>query len=520
MSTQSEEYELDTVTFPRKEKRGIILGLDPAPLIAVSIDIVLILLISIVVPFPFGILLALCLIPVGAFLGWARYKGKHLFEWMGIGKRHLQRKLSGQNTYAAAGPDEDANAERRALEKARKEDERAEKEALEWEEEVPAKTPPPVHMRLPGAANELKAYRTVNGDGLVHDPMHHRVVITARLKSHNFTLQDDTDQAEILDRWANVQDVIGAHRVVEHIVPTDVTTVATGQQMQQFYEDAARRGNAGAKLNPVAHEGYMDLLSQNVMTHHPQYLTFALRIPEMRDEIKSNGGGMAGLLRTTDYHMGTLEADLYSNGYEIDHWVGVDERLELLHEAFSPEAIGLLEGVSGRGGPRGAKRFWDHLRVDNVWHRAFVIEEWPLKPVRPGFMEKLVLDLEFRHSVSLLHKRGNDESALRKINNEIKDADNAENMARRMGRRVSREQEREREDLESREDQMVGGASETAFRGFVTITADSKDQLEQYTRDLRSAAARASLRIEPAYGQQFEAFLAGACLLGLGADKR
>lgn len=518
-SAIQEDYELEKVTFPRKEKRGIVLGLDLMPLIAVGLIVLCIVIATIAVPFPYGALLGVALLPVAGVLGWGRFRHRHLFEWAALGLGHVRRMVGGQNQYRAPSPRADAAAESKALEKAEKADEKAAAEAEEWDEPIPAKTPKPIHMRLPGEANELKVYDTPSGMGIVHDPRRRRIILTARMKSKNFTLQDDSVQAEILDRWANLMDVMGAHPEVRGLYPSDVTTVVTSSQMQSFYERAARENNAGAALNPVAHAGYLELLSQNVMTHHPQYLTVDLAIPALREEIKASGSGMTGLLAVADRHAGALETDLKDNGWEVDYWVTTEQRMEMLHTTFSPDDMQEDVQAHGKGGPVGARRYWDKMRCDNAWHRSFVIDEWPLKPVRPGFLEKLILDLEFRHTLTLLIKRGNDEQALRRISNDIKDAETAEGITERAGRRVSREMLRERADMEAREEELVAGASDISFRGFVTVTADTPDELDQFTRQLKSAAARASVRLEVCYGQQFEGFLAGAGQLGFGDSR-
>ena len=511
-----EEYELEKVAFPRKEKRGVILGLDLGPLVAVGIIVFLIVVLTIAVPFPFGALLGLCLIPVCIVVGWGRFKHRHLFDWVKLGVGHLRRQSKQQNQYRSPSPRADAEAENRAQARAEKSDEKAAQEAEEWDEQIPEKTPKPVHMRLPGEANELKGYDTPRGIGVVHDPRRKRIIVTMQMKSKNFTLQDDAVQADMLDRWANLMDIVGAHREIRGLYPSDVTTVVTSTQMQAFYARSARENHAGAELNPVAHAGYLDLLAQNVMTHHPQYMTVDISIPELRNEIKAQGAGVAGLLAVADRHIESLEADMKANGLEVERWINTEQRLEMLHSTFSPDDMQEDVVAHGTGGPVGARRYWDKMRCDNAWHRAFVIDEWPLKPVRPGFLEKLILDLEFRHTLTLMLKRGDDERALRSISNQIKDAETAEGITERAGRRVSREMLRERADLERREDELVNGASDITFRGFVTVTANTLDELDQYSRQLKSAAARASVRLEICYGQQFEGFLAGACQLGFG----
>lgn len=516
-----EKAVLEPITFPRKEKMGVVLGLDGAGVVSVFLCMVWMILTIVLVPFPWGILICLVVIvPVAVFLGWARFKGKRVFTWAFLAGQHLVGKMRGQNQFARATPQANAEAEARMSAEAAAKDEKAEKDALEWGEEVPPKTPKPIHLWLPGAADELKAYRTPEGLGVVHDPVRNRLIVTAKMNTRtSYTLQDDFKQGSILDNWANLTSMICSNPVVVGAIPTDVTTVITGEQMQQFYLEKATAAGAGAALNPVAHQGYLDLLAESDMTHHPQYFTIALSIASMKTEAKHHGSGMNGLLAAAEARMHAFEKDMDDNGFSVDHWVTAEERAGLLYDAFSPSPMGVVEGMDvSRGGPVGAYRYWDRLRADEHWHRTFVVEEWPQKPTRPGFMEKVILDLKFRHAVSLVHRAGDDDAAMRQVNRQIKDAELQQNLSRQTGRRVTLEMEREMQDHRDREEELVSGATDMRFRGFISITADSEEDLDRYTNQLKSAAARAHLKIDPCYGQQFEGFMAATALLGFGLD--
>ena len=520
MALTDDQATLEDITFPRREKAGIVLGLDLAGMISIFLCLVLMIVAVMLVPFPWGVAVALLLLAPAGLLGWGRFKGRRIFGWERLLRTHWLRELTRQNLYARPAPVADAAAEARMAKEAEKMDERAEREALEWEEPVPGRTPKPTHLHLPGGANELKAYETPGGYGMVHDPARKRVVVTARMNTRSsYTLQDDSQQAAILDDWGNLLAVVCQNPAVVGAVGTDVTTVTTGEQMQEFYRSSARAAGAGEELNPVAHQGYLDLLAESDMTHHPQYLTISLSIPMLKTEIKHHGSGMNGLLGAVEARMVALEKDIEDNNFHVDQWVRCEDRAGLLHDMFSPSPIGVVNGLQvTHGGPVGARRYWDKLRADAHWHRAFVIEEWPLKPTRPGFLEKVILDLKFRHAVSVVHKAGDDEAAMRQVNRQIQDTQMQHNVSDRSGRRVSLEMTREFQDHLDREEELVSGATDMQFRGFISITADSEDDLDRCSSQLRSAAARAHLKVEPCYGQQFEGFLAATGLLGFGID--
>ncbi|MFW0168763.1 SCO6880 family protein [Rothia sp. P4278] len=438
-----------------------------------------------------------------------------MFEWIELGMQHWLRKISGQNKYRYAGVDADAKAIARSDAAATKADAKAEAEAREWGEPVPAKTPKPIRLNLPGAANELNVYSSPSGRCVVHNPVKKRLVVTAIVDAKNFLMQDVSGQEDILDSWESVINLVGAHREVQALFPSDVTTVVSGEQMIDYYRAAAEANGAGEALNPVAHQGYIDLLRNNVQKKHEQYLTVNLSLPEMVREIKDNGGGVVGMLRTADAKMDAIEGDIVASGYS-SHWVSVPERRRMTSDFMTP-SNNLTHNTDTL--IVGANRYWTEMQINDVWHRSYFVDQWPMKPVKPGFMEKVVLGLDFRHSITQVIKRGEDEQALHRINNEIKNYETAQGIAQSMGRRLSRESEREMQDLERREQELVEGSSDVAYSAYISISARSREELEAHERDLFSAAARAQLKLIKCYGAQFEGFLAATAQLGYGADR-
>lgn len=512
----SSELELTPVVFPRREKRGLILGLEFFPLLAVLLLGVFVVIFAVVLPFPWGWIIDLfVMFPLIFVVGWGRFNGLHLFDWISLGFTHYLRQVMGQNTFIRASKDADALAEAKVDRVTAKKDAKARAEAEALDEPVPARTPKPVRLKLPGAAHELSLYESPMGYCVVHNPIKKRMTITAVMNAKSYMLQDDIDQADVLDGWSEVISSIGSHAEVQSMFASDVTSVVTGDQMREYYEQAAIRNHAGAELNPIAHQGYMDLLVKNVMKHHPQYFTVNLSLASLATEIKEHGGGINGMLSVADVKMTAFEEDLSSSDFKVDHWISVEERKNITFDAYCPSPNGPEFAVPVQG----AQRYWSEMHINDMWHRSFIVEEWPLKPTKPGFMSKIILDLDFHHAVTQVIKRGDDEAALRKINTEIKNYETAQDISERAGRRISRESMRELADLEKREEEMVEGASDVSFNCYVSITAASKEELDSYQRQLMAAASRARLKLAVCYGAQYEGFLAASAQLGYGADR-
>lgn len=516
MANAVEEFEMEKVSFPRKEKRGWILGLELLPLVAVLMLLGFTVIFAAFLPFPWGYVFGIVMMPLVGVVGWGRWMNLHLFEWIELMFQHMMRKFTGQNKYRRAGADADAKAIAKADAAAAKADARAAAEAREFDEPVPAKTPRPIRLNLPGAANELNVYQSPAGSCVVHNPIKKRLTLTAVVEAKNFLMQDVTHQGEILDQWETLINLVGSHREVQAMFPSDMTKVVSGEQMIDYYRKAAASSGAGESINPVAHQGYIDLLKNNVQKKHEQYLTVNLSIPVMAKEIKDNGGGVVGMLRTADSKMEAIAGDIASAGYS-SRWMTVAERREMTADFMTPANDLTAEHTDSV--IVGANRYWTEMQVNDVWHRAYFVDQWPMKPVAPGFLEKVILGLDFRHAVTQVIKRGEDELALKRINGEIKNYETAQDIKRNMGRRLSREEQREMEDLERREEELVEGSGDVAYGAYISISARSKDELESFERDLKSAATRAHLKLIKCYGAQFEGFLAATAQLGYGADR-
>ncbi|MFW0120368.1 SCO6880 family protein [Rothia sp. P5764] len=509
MSTE-EKIELAPVRIPRQEKTGIVLGLSLVPLIAFGVSILLALISLFIFPFPWMIVAFFFWLTLGAIFGWVRIKKRTLFEWIPHLHKAMLRRLTGQSGYRRPAERADSLADEEALERIRIADEKSRTEALEWNEPEPGITPRPVKFTLPGQANEFQVYNTPEGRGILHDPVTKRVSAVVQIKNtKSFDLQDDDVKGERIDQYGLNLDVVLANRYVEAIIPTDITSLQSPEQSLNYYRSQVRLNGADPNINPIAAQGYEDYLARNLMTYHMQYYTFVFSVDEMRTLIREHGSNMAGLLSAIDTLCRSLEDDLSSNKIDIEHWLNARERVEAAYETFT---LNKDEPIVG------AYAYWSSLRANACWHRAYVIDEWPQKDIKPGFMSKLTKDLQFRHAVSIVYEAGYSDEALTKVSHAIQDKEIALDIKRKAGQRISLADRTEVEDLEQREAELVAGSSEVVMRAFISITASTKEELEKFHSQTIAASKRSGLVLYPCWDQQFAGVLAAGALAGVGID--
>lgn len=506
---EEEKVELAPVRLPRQDKTGLILGLTVIPLIVVIICAFLAMLSFIFMPVPANFIVGLIWLALGGVFGWVRVKGRTLFEWIPVFISFTQAKANGQNQYRRGSGRQDDKADQVALQKVREADERAAIEAMEWGEVPPGKTPEPIKFTLPGQANEFQLYSSPAGRGVLYDPVKRRVTVTMAVSNNrSFDLQEKRTQANIITDYGNLLDLTLPVAEVLAVIPTDITSLESQEETLEYFRKQ-RELNGAEDTNPVARAGYEAYLANNLMAFHMQYYTVVLGVDAMRQRIKEHGSNMAGLLSAVDSICNSIGRDFADSKTKTLGWLSALERRDAVYKCLTSDESEPVVGAHG---------YWDSIHVNDLWHKAYVVEEWPQKEVTPGFMSKVTRDLDFAHAVSLVYENGSGDASLRKVSWQIKDKENALSAKQKGGFRITRADRIELEDLEQREAELTAGSSEMLVRGFISITASSKEELKMKDRDMRSAATKAGLVIYPCWNQQFAGLLAAGSLIGLGLD--
>jgi hypothetical protein len=154
--------------------------------------------------------------------------------------------------------------------------------------------------------------------------------------------------------------------------------------------------------------------------------------------------------------------------------------------------------------PLALEEHWGELRVDGSWHRTYWVAEWPRSHVGPDFLGPLLLG-PGRRSFSVLMAPVPPDRAVRDAESS-RTAQLADSQLRAQGGFLETAQHRRQaEALEGREAQLADGRGAFEFAGYVTVSADDRDGLDEACAELERAAGAARLCLRRLYGQQKEA---------------
>lgn len=170
-----------------------------------------------------------------------------------------------------------------------------------------------------------------------------------------------------------------------------------------------------------------------------------------------------------------------------------------------PGADGQPDGTGPPPWPMARDDGWSAYRADGSWHVTYWISEWPRLQVGPDFLTPLLVG-PVRGGVSVIMAPVAPDRAMRQVRSaRTADAADAELRAR-AGFLQSARRERESEGVVRREAELADGHQEFRFSGYVTVTADDRDQLHAACAAAEHAAQSAHVQIRRLYGRQEEAY--------------
>lgn len=508
------------VQFSRRERRGVVLGLDWVQLILAGFGALIIVLGSSFGGFPDGFFVGAMIGGPFIAVGFIRVAGESLPTWIRRSVSYLVAGATGQNEYRHK-PGSPSTATLRAEQRNKNLSQKVSKK----DRFIPAK---PVRMMLPGEAAELLCYEMECGTALVHDPIARTVSFSAQVSADAFDLLDEDEQDMRVQVWSQLLVGFASHPGVLRIQTLDRTVVHPSADILEYYEDMSSYSGAGALLNPIADASYKDLISRAAThTRHDMYLVVVLSVDLLRKEIRGLGGGIASLMGMVHTEMDAIDADLPLAGVRVESWLKPRELAGVIREAYDPDSIEELgERVGERagvavesGGPMAASKTWDTMQTDTAFHRTYWISEWPRIQVPAGFISPLTFAGDFIHSVSIVAEPIDTSVALKRVEKDLEDAAASSRLQAKLGQTRTLQQEQEQTDVQQREKELVAGHGEVRFSGFITISASTKEELAAAEAKLRHGASQAHVELRALYGQQHQGFLVSALPLGRGVKK-
>jgi hypothetical protein len=364
----------------------------------------------------------------------------------------------------------------------------------------------------PSPLADLQLLRLDDGTSevaVVHDRARRRYTTVLRAWATGFVLSGVAEQEGKVAAWSAVLASLArqggaVHRLqwVARCLPDDGTAV------RRHWESASVLDGTSA-----AQRSYRALLDAEAGGARAHEVLLALTVDAARSAraVRAAGGGHTGACAVVAREAALLRRQLADAGVESGDLLDPAALAGALRRGFDA-AAGAAAAHPSWPWPMAVEAEWGRLRADGTWHVTYWIAEWPRRPVGPDFLTPLLL-ADVRSSVSVVMEPvGALEAARRAERARTADIADAE-LRRRGGFLSSARRRREEETLGRREEELADGHSQYRFSGYVTVSAEAPDALEEACARTEQAAGRAGVELRRCYGDQGAAF---ACTLPLG----
>ena len=365
-------------------------------------------------------------------------------------------------------------------------------------------------MALPGDAAALRFYEDPDsGACMVHDPHRQSLSVTVAVTHPAYVLLSAADQQSRVTAWGRLLTSLSrsgycaAIQVLESTVPDPGTGVAG------WYERRGTHDGAWADVN------YAELLRQSShgSSAHRSTITISLDMRRAAKSIREAGRGTKGAAAVLRSQMEALEYSLRAADLHTERWLDAAGLAVIVRQAYDPAAT-LREGSPGanldHAGPVALSEHWSYLRHDSGFSTVLWISEWPRQDVAPNFLHSVVFAPGVRRSLSLVAHPLGAQEALRRIRKEKTEAITDSAQRAKIGQIPDLSEHQQYEDVLSREQALIAGHGDMEFSGFLTVTAEGRDELSAAVAQIEQAASQASCETRVLYGRQAQGFVVAA----------
>ncbi|TSD62425.1 SCO6880 family protein [Aeromicrobium piscarium] len=470
--------ELVPVKFSRLTRRGILLGLSLAQLIALGIAGTT--LTSML--YAGGGNLILLSTPIwlpAALAAWIPVAGRPAIEWVPVAGWWAWRATGHQLIYR-----------RRIL------------------------TPRPSgSLALPGDAARLREYvDPVTGAVMIHDPTEHTLTVVCEVTHPAFILLDPAEQQRRVISWGRVLATICRSGRIAMLQVLERTLPASGTGLADWW--ATHGNDDGSWPSSI----YAELIERAgpAAQRHATTVSLSLDLRAAARQIRTAGGGIRGAAAILRQEMNTLTAALRSADLSPTAWLDSGAIAVILRSAYDPAIAPALErhGQLGRSlataGPVAVNESWSRIRTDSTYHAVLWVSEWPRAHVHPEFLAPVLLSTDIQRSFALLCTPMRADQAARHVRKKKTEHLSDAAQRARIGQIEDAAQTAEYADVLAQEADLTAGHGLLRYTGLISITATNPDELDAAVAAVEQAAIQASCETRRLVGQQARAFTAAA----------
>ena len=483
------------VRFAARERRGIFLGLTFMQLVVIGGAVAILLGTLFVNPNALWVMLPV--IAALMFFALATYRREPILVIVAQAGRYLLRSMAGQTVF------------RRDVWF------RVTVASLNVGRAKVAATTPVVTSKflLPGALGDVHVVQIPSAGGFIYNARGRLASVTVKVGSKAWALRDKGTQEAAYDgfvEWLSSLENLPGVRETTIRIRVDR---ASSNELRDYL--VVRENEHDPQVTAELRAEYWALTqaASKRSMGFTNYITLTFDTAALNGAIRDAGKGLTGLAAVLKERVAGIETSMEHAGLTPAGWLTSDELDELNALSADPVAAATRreqEVVSAPSPVMGIDEGWDAMRVDESWHQTFWVAEWPRADVRTGFLEPLLYAGDATRVITLQVRPVATHKALAQLNRAQSDMETAATIRMKLSSRIPLTHLREEEDLAVREHDLVDGFGDVQYRGFVTISAESKDALARARTDIEQASHPARLVLASMSGQQAAGFVTAA----------
>ena len=480
-----------TYVFGPRERHALLLGMRLSQLLLVAEGAVLLLL-GLLSESGAGVLLSASAALGCLLVAFLPVQGRPLVEWVRPLLNYLYGRVTGQGLFLG-GP---------------------------WAMHSP--TDGPHTLRLPGAAGSVRV-RAVNARSgeVAVVRQGSRCTAVLQVTAPAYPLADRSTQQQRVSAWGSLLAQLGqegsklaAIQWVERTIPD------SGRGLEDWWQ------SKGDHASPSA-GSYEALIAQAgpAATRHETFVVVSIDARRCKRAIRRAGGGPDGIAHVLMSELAWVEAGLRRGDVEVVGWLGPEDLARLIRTQYDPAATQGIDSRPGRrrrgiptaaAGPMAAQAAFTHYRTDSGYHAVYWIASWPRMQVEAAWLYPLLVLGGIRRTISVTAEPVAPSQSFREVRSAKVQQLTEEAQRQKFGQVDSALDDEEYTAVLRREIELVHGHAEYVFTGYVTVTADTEAELEDACGQVEQAAVRSVLEVRRVYGEQDQAFVAGALPLARG----
>ncbi|WP_431219330.1 SCO6880 family protein [Leifsonia xyli] len=485
------------VRFAARERRGIFLGLTFLQLVVIGAAVAVLL--STLFIDTNAIWVMIPIVAIVVFFALATYRREPVIVIVAQAARYVRRSLTGQTIF------------RRDVWL------RVSVASLDVGHAQVAAVTPVVTSKflLPGALGDAQIIQIPGAGGFIYNARGRLASVTVKVGSKAWALRDKGTQeaayAGFVEWLSSLENLPGVRETTIRIR----VDRASSNELRDYL--VVRENEHDPQVTAELREQYWALTqaASKRSMGFTNYITLTFDTAALNGAIRDAGKGLTGLAAVLKERVAGIETSMEHARLTPAGWLTSDELDELNALSADPVAAATRReqdsGIVSAPSPvMGIDEGWDAIRVDESWHQTFWVAEWPRTDVRTGFLEPLLYAGDATRVITLQVRPVATHKALAQLNRAQSDMETAATIRMKLSSRIPLTHLREEEDLAVREHDLVDGFGDVQYRGFVTISAESRDALAKARTDIEQASHPARLVLASMSGQQAAGFVTAA----------